>query len=152
MADRPILYTPHQVGLRTGISRRSVMRAINSGQLPAVRSDRGHWQVRRDDMLAWSGRTPTEAAKAVFEVMGASNLAQSSAQSEIEALCRVIERQQDELQAVRAAAAATAEDLLAAKLRITELEARVTADAAWREAWQNREDERGKSGWFGRIR
>ena len=152
MADRPILYTPHQVGLRTGISRRSVMRAINSGQLPAVRSDRGHWQVRRDDMLTWSGRTPTEAAKAVSEAMGASDLAQSSAQSEIEALCRVIERQQDELQAVRAAAAATADDLMAAKLRIAEMEARVAADAAWREAWQNREDERGKSGWWGRGR
>lgn len=152
MADRPTLYTPHQVALRTGISRRSVMRAINSGQLPAVRNGRGHWQVRRDDMLGWSGRTPTEAAKAVLEVMGASDLAHSSAQSEIEALCRVIERQQDELQAVRAAAAATAEDLLTAKLRITELEARVATDTAWREAWQSREDERGKSGWWGRGR
>lgn len=152
MADRPTLYTPNQVALRTGISRRSVMRAINSEQLPAVRNGGGHWQIRRDDMLAWSGRTPTEAAKAVSEAMGTFDLAQSSAQSEIEALCRVIERQQDELQAVRAAAAAAAEDLMAAKLRITALEARVTADAAWREAWQNREDEHGKSGWFGRIR
>lgn len=49
--------TPAQAAQSVGLSRWSVMRAIKSGRLKALRDNRGVWRIAPDDLREWAAHT-----------------------------------------------------------------------------------------------
>lgn len=46
--------TPNEAAKRTGRSRRTVMRAIEGGELQAHRDNRNQWQIDEDGLAQWA--------------------------------------------------------------------------------------------------
>ena len=46
--------SPKAAAVRAGVSRRSIMRAITSHELPAIRDNRNHWQIALQDLERWA--------------------------------------------------------------------------------------------------
>lgn len=49
-----ILLSPAQVAQRHTVSRRTVMRAVESHELKAIRDNRNHWKIAEDDADTWA--------------------------------------------------------------------------------------------------
>lgn len=47
-------YSPREAARIVGCGRSSIMRALTSGELKAVRDNRNSWKIAREDLLAWS--------------------------------------------------------------------------------------------------
>ena len=53
------MLTPQKAADVAGVSRKTVMDAINAHYLHAVRNNRGHWQITETDLQTWmDGREP----------------------------------------------------------------------------------------------
>lgn len=46
--------TPNEAAKRTGMSRRTIMRAITKGELVARRNNRNQWQIDEDGLAQWA--------------------------------------------------------------------------------------------------
>jgi len=57
--------TPAQAAQLSGISRWTIVRAVQSGQLKAHRNNRGHWLVERDAFEAWCSARGAQGALSV---------------------------------------------------------------------------------------
>lgn len=53
--DRTLL-SPRQAATRIGCGRSSIMRALASGDLRAIRDNKNTWQIDIEDLLHWSGQ------------------------------------------------------------------------------------------------
>lgn len=49
-----IMLTPQKAAARAGVSRGTIMKAINDGDLTAFRDNRNRWQIDARDLSAWS--------------------------------------------------------------------------------------------------
>ena len=47
------MFSPQQAANKAGVSRRTVMSAIENMQLPAHRNNRNHWSIRPTDLANW---------------------------------------------------------------------------------------------------
>ena len=47
------MYTPQKAAGIAGVSRKTVMDAINAQKLKATRNNRNHWVISEDDLKAW---------------------------------------------------------------------------------------------------
>lgn len=47
-------YSPREAARIVGCGRSSVMRALASGELKAMRDNRNSWKIAREDLLSWS--------------------------------------------------------------------------------------------------
>ena len=47
------MYTPQKAAGIAGVSRKTVMDAINAQKLNATRNNRNHWVISKDDLKAW---------------------------------------------------------------------------------------------------
>ena len=47
------MYTPQKAAGIAGVSRKTVMDAINAQKLNATRNNRNHWVISEDDLTAW---------------------------------------------------------------------------------------------------
>lgn len=52
------LLSPNQAAHRAGVSRRSVMRAVEAGEVAAHRDNRNAWRIDADALHAWRLRSP----------------------------------------------------------------------------------------------
>ena len=54
--------SPTQAAQATGTSRRTIMRAIEAGELPAFRDNRNHWKITAQALETWASAhcAPTE--------------------------------------------------------------------------------------------
>ena len=85
--------TPAQAAAKAGLSRWSVMRAINSGKLKAIRDNRNQWQISQANLKAWlaaTGRT-----------VKAAHPEESAALAEANARATAAERARDQAEADR---------------------------------------------------
>jgi excisionase family DNA binding protein len=85
--------TPAQAAAQAGLSRWSIMRAINSGKLKAIRDNRNCWQISEANLKAW-------LANAVRTVKDA-HPEQSAALAEANARATAAERARDQAEADR---------------------------------------------------
>jgi len=46
--------SPSQAAQATGVSRRTVMRAVETGELEAFRDNRNHWKILPQDIQQWA--------------------------------------------------------------------------------------------------
>lgn len=46
--------SPAQAAQVLKVSRRTIMRAIDSRELTALRDNKNHWKIREDDLMAWA--------------------------------------------------------------------------------------------------
>lgn len=55
--------SPNEAAKQSGISRRSIMRAIETGELAARRDNRNRWQIEAESLAHWarSGHVKVEA-------------------------------------------------------------------------------------------
>lgn len=51
--DRPRTISPREAARRSGISRSTIMRALSSRELRAIRDNRNAWQITPDDLNEW---------------------------------------------------------------------------------------------------
>lgn len=58
------MLTPNEVSIRTGRSRRTVMRAIEAKELNARRDNRNRWQIDEVDLAQWA---PIEPVKQIAQ-------------------------------------------------------------------------------------
>jgi excisionase family DNA binding protein len=62
-AQRDLHISPEQAAQAAGVSRWTVMRAIKSLRLKAIRDNRGNWRIARADFEAWrSAQGPSLSA------------------------------------------------------------------------------------------
>lgn len=47
-------YSPREAARIVGCGRSSIMRALASGELKAMRDNRNTWKIAREDLLSWS--------------------------------------------------------------------------------------------------
>ncbi|MEN8659814.1 MAG: helix-turn-helix domain-containing protein [Marivita sp.] len=47
------MFSPQQAANKAGVSRKTVMNAIENMQLPAHRNNRNHWSIRPTDLANW---------------------------------------------------------------------------------------------------
>ena len=61
----PLPMSPAQAAKRLKVSRRTIMRAIDSLELKAIRDNRNHWKIAQDDLSRWADAqwAPTEHAQ-----------------------------------------------------------------------------------------
>lgn len=53
------MFTPQEAADRSGVSRKTIMDAIDSKKLNAIRDNRNRWQIGEDDLKRWmDSRTP----------------------------------------------------------------------------------------------
>lgn len=58
-----LMLTPNEVAKRTGKSRRTIMRAIEAGEIEARRDNRNQWQISEDALAHWArSEQPTPSA------------------------------------------------------------------------------------------
>lgn len=55
--DRVFL-SPRQAATRIGCGRSSIMRALTSGELPAIRDNKNAWQIDAEALDRWSEKRP----------------------------------------------------------------------------------------------
>lgn len=55
--------SPDEAARRTGCGRSSIMRALYSGNLKAVRDNRNRWKIDIGDLDQWSGQRPVAVRK-----------------------------------------------------------------------------------------
>lgn len=60
----PTHMSPAQVAQATGVSRWTVMRAIKSHDLPAMRDNKNQWKVEAKDVEAWRPHTEKKQTEA----------------------------------------------------------------------------------------
>lgn len=64
------MVSPQQAADRAGVSRRTIMVAIEGKNLKAQRNNRNHWQIDPDDLDAWIERRGGKVAAVSPEVSG----------------------------------------------------------------------------------
>ena len=58
-----LMLTPNEVSRRTGRSRRTIMRAIEAGEIEARRDNRNQWQISENALAHWArNEQPTHDA------------------------------------------------------------------------------------------
>lgn len=133
--------SPQDAAARAGVSRRTVMRAIKSGDLQATKGNDGRWRIEADALAAWTPPgTPTGQPKG--QPMGAPDLAQLLAQS-VE-----LERLRGEMTTVSAERDALRDRLSADSAAFRERLDDLRAD---RDAWRARADRSLLARLFGRF-
>jgi len=55
----PIL-SPNEAAKMSGVSRRSIMRAIENGELLARRDNRNQWQIEVESLAQWAPNAPAQ--------------------------------------------------------------------------------------------
>ena len=55
------MLTPQKSADTAGVSRKTIMDAINAHYLHAIRNNRGHWQIEETDLQAWMDGRETKA-------------------------------------------------------------------------------------------
>ena len=55
------MLTPQKAADVAGVSRKTIMDAVNAHYLHAVRNNRGHWQISETDLQAWMDGRETKA-------------------------------------------------------------------------------------------
>jgi len=85
--------TPAEAAAQAGLSRWSIMRAINSGKLKAIRDNRNQWQISEASLKAWLADT--------VRTVKAAHPDQSAALAEANARATAAERARDQAEADR---------------------------------------------------
>lgn len=120
--------SPEEAAKRVGVSRRTLLRAVQRGELQAVRDNRNRWRVDVESLDAWaaarlpSGPSPAQAQSAL-----------DAAQSDGERLAAIRER--DELR-VQLAGRLAELDGVRELLRAVEADRDVWRDLARQPWWQ----------------
>jgi len=57
----PIL-SPNEAAKQSGVSRRSIMRAIEAGELAARRDNRNQWQIEAESLAHWARTGPAQVS------------------------------------------------------------------------------------------
>lgn len=93
--------SPNEAAVRSGVSRRSIMRAIEAGVLSAQRNNRNQWQIDEDALAQWARSGP---AQLVAQVVPTSEAAVVPAvlEERIRGLERLVEEMRSEREALRA--------------------------------------------------
>jgi len=53
--------SPNEAAKQVGVSRRSIMRAIEAGELAAHRDNRNQWKIEADAIAHWAPNEPAQA-------------------------------------------------------------------------------------------
>jgi predicted site-specific integrase-resolvase len=93
------MLTPAKAAQIAQVSRTTVMNAIKSSDLHAVRDNKNRWQIDENDLKQWSGFTDSVSLKVTERVMKASDNTSEIAvlRSELAGRDRVIEILEREL-------------------------------------------------------
>lgn len=51
-------FSPKAAATHAGCGRTTIMRALSSGDLPAIRDNKNAWRIAESDLDAWSGQRP----------------------------------------------------------------------------------------------
>lgn len=54
--------SPNEAAKKSGVSRRSIMRAIEGGELAARRDNRNQWQIEAESLAHWASTEPAQAS------------------------------------------------------------------------------------------
>lgn len=105
--------TPKQAADRAGCGRSSIMRALASGELPAIRDNKGRWKIDPGALDLWAGQRPVidrpEEEQDTEQVRSEPGILVRLAAAETRA--EMLSAQLDELRADRDAWRAQAEKL-----------------------------------------
>lgn len=52
--------SPNEAAKQSGVSRRSIMRAIEAGELAARRDNRNQWQIEAESLAHWAPRSTAQ--------------------------------------------------------------------------------------------
>lgn len=134
--------SPNQVAHRTGTSRRTVMRAIDTQELKAFRDNRNHWKITVQALEEWanaqcapSGQMPTPAHLDQTETAGRASPdleAERAARQLAEDARRVAEIEAAELRGKLAATEAERDRLHGIVVSLTEGDSRRRSWWPWR--------------------
>lgn len=56
--DTQKFFSPKAAATHVGCGRTTIMRALSSGELPAIRDNKNAWRIAGSDLDAWSGQRP----------------------------------------------------------------------------------------------
>ena len=134
-------FSPKAAAQWARVSRRTIMRAIDDNELPAIRDNRGNWRIARPDLERWAEERPAPSVRPV----SSQDAVPTAAHLEVAGLQALIARLEAELAEARAATKAQAEATaiaeaatIEARQRIAELEGQAKEAAAWRDALLDR--------------
>lgn len=115
-----MLLSPAQAALATGVSRWTVVRAINAGDLRATRDNRNAWRIKPEELEAWRSAQSAQGAHSEHEQPPALLVAQVDAaareeaaefRAEVRVLHAKLAMLEDQLARERAVSSETISDL-----------------------------------------
>jgi excisionase family DNA binding protein len=56
--DSPKFFSPKQAAIHVGCGRTTIMRALSTNKLKAIRDNKNAWRISEEDLNAWSGQRP----------------------------------------------------------------------------------------------
>ncbi|WP_415839933.1 helix-turn-helix domain-containing protein [Paracoccus yeei] len=56
--DTAKFFSPKGAAAHVGCGRTTIMRALSTGELRAIRDNKGGWRITEPDLIAWSGQRP----------------------------------------------------------------------------------------------
>ena len=100
-----LMLTPNEVARRTGRSRRTIMRAIEAGEIEARRDNRNQWQISENALAHWArNEQPTHdahPAPTASDVLQAQILGLQMLLDEVRASNAALQSSNDDLRADR---------------------------------------------------
>lgn len=56
--DTAKIFSPKGAATHVGCGRTTIMRALSTGELRAIRDNKGAWRIAEPDLMSWSGQRP----------------------------------------------------------------------------------------------